>query len=56
MILPLEAIEEFRDLYRQQFAIELTEEEAKELAEMTFAAFRVAYKPIPLESTKEGQY
>ena len=50
-MLPKEAIEEFRMLYRNQYNKELTEEDAVEKANRLFGLYRAVYTNTPIKVT-----
>jgi hypothetical protein len=44
-MLPDDAIEEFREIYKKQYGEELSEEEARERAERLFGLVKAVYSP-----------
>lgn len=53
MALSLEAISEFRELYRKDYGIVLSDEEATEKATLLFSALEVLVKPDLTKYSKE---
>ena len=49
-----ESIEKFRAIYRKEFGVELTDEEATEQVARFLAAARVIFQPMP--KAWEGRY
>ena len=47
MQLTQEALDEFKEIYRQDYGITLTNEQALELAISFFSLMRAVYKPLP---------
>ncbi len=47
MGLSKEAIEEFKDIYREEFKEEISDAEAQELGQSLISLFRIIYRPIP---------
>jgi len=45
-MLPDEAIEEFKEIYKKEFGEELSNEEARKRAERLFGLFKAVYDPI----------
>ena len=46
-MLPPKAIEEFKEIYKQEFGEDLSDKEALEKATRVINLFQVIYKPIP---------
>lgn len=53
MALPLEAIIEFQELYRKDYGIILSDEEATEKASLLFSVLEVIWKPDLTKYSKE---
>ena len=47
MALSKEAIEEFKEIYRQEFKKKISDSEAQELGENLISLFKIIYRPIP---------
>jgi len=47
MALSKEAIEEYKQIYKEKFGEVISDEEAREQGENLIALFRVIYRPIP---------
>jgi len=47
MGLSKEAIEEFKDIYHEEFKEEISDAEAQELEESLISLFKVIYRPVP---------
>jgi len=53
MSLSKEAIEEFKEIYRQEFGEEISDQKALELALNLLNLFKVIYKPITKKEFEE---
>lgn len=53
MELPEKAVEELKDLYRKHRGIELSNQDAREIAETVLKLFSLVYKPIPKRLLEE---
>lgn len=47
MRLSKEAIEEFQEIYAEEFGETISDEEAQEIGENLISLFRIIYRPIP---------
>ncbi len=47
MRLSKEAIQEFKDIYNEEFKEEISDEEAQEMCESLLSLFKIIYRPIP---------
>ena len=47
------AIEEFRDLHKKHFGIEISREDAYEQGYKLVRLFEIIYKPLPIRESKE---
>jgi len=47
MLLPKEAIAEYKKIYKKHFGVELDDKDATENAESLLMLFRVIYRPLP---------
>lgn len=47
------AVKEYKEIYKQEFGIELSDEEARDEAEKMIRMFRVIYRPIPKEASRK---
>lgn len=48
-----EAIEEFKEIYKEEFGEKISNQKALELAQNLLNLFRAIYKPIPFEKKEE---
>jgi len=53
MGLSRKAIEEFKEIYSQEFGQEISVEEARELAESLLSLFKVVCRPTPEEKEEQ---
>jgi len=53
MGLSKEAIEEFKDIYREEFKEEISDAEAQEMGESLLSLFKAICRPIPKGDTRD---
>jgi hypothetical protein len=53
MALSKEAIEEFKEIYREEFGKQISDAEAQEMGESLISLFKIIYRPIPEEKRNQ---